>query len=188
MVVEGEYSASLDGVTLGGDRVVAIKCPVKGRDSSLWRAVEAGRLPEHYAWQVQHQLMVTQAKVADVFVFDGGEGILFPVAPDTSTWPRIHAAWDQFMDFINTKSPPPLGDRDTRLRDDPEWLSAAAAYLELRMEHEKLSLSVTRLWKRGNVEYKRVPALEGVDLEVYRGRGGKRSRHAYPMIVFVQAA
>ena len=29
-------------------------------------------------------------------------------------------------------------------------------------------VAVTRLWKRGNVEYKRVPELAGVDLELYR--------------------
>jgi hypothetical protein len=30
-------------------------------------------------------------------------------------------------------------------------------------------VSVIRLWKRGNVEYKRVPQLAGIDLEGYRG-------------------
>src|SRR5437762_905865 len=79
VLVDGEYSASLDGLTLGGERIVEIKCPVKGRDSTLWKAIEAGRLPEHYQWQVQHQLMVTKAEVADVFVFDGTEGIQLEV-------------------------------------------------------------------------------------------------------------
>lgn len=36
VVVDGEYSASLDGITLGGERIVELKCPVKGRDSTLW--------------------------------------------------------------------------------------------------------------------------------------------------------
>jgi putative phage-type endonuclease len=76
VVIDGEYSASLDGMTLGGDRLLEVKCPFKGRDSTLWKTVEAGRLPEHYQWQVEHQLMVTSAAVADVFVFDGTEGIL----------------------------------------------------------------------------------------------------------------
>ena len=56
VVVDGEYSASLDGMTLGGERIVEIKCPVKGRDSTLWKTVEAGRLPEYYEKQVEHQL------------------------------------------------------------------------------------------------------------------------------------
>jgi antirestriction protein ArdC len=94
---------------------------------------------------------------------------------------------------------PPLTDRATRLRDDPEWLDAAAAYLELRTASEGLStkldeakarlvglashakeqgggLSVTRMWKRGNVDYKGVPELKGVDLEQYRGAAREETR------------
>ncbi len=37
-------------------------------------------------------------------------------------------------------------------------------------------VSVTRLWKRGNVEYKRVPELAGVDLEQYRGAAREEVR------------
>lgn len=79
VLVDGEYSASLDGLTLAGERLVEIKCPLKGRESSLWKAIEATprALPEHYQWQVQHQLMVSKADVADVFVFDGSEGMVF---------------------------------------------------------------------------------------------------------------
>ena len=57
VVVDGEYSASCDGWTLAGDRVLEVKCPLNGRDSTLWKTVEAGRLPEHYQVQVQHQLL-----------------------------------------------------------------------------------------------------------------------------------
>jgi hypothetical protein len=85
------------------------------------------KVPEYYEWQVQHQLTVTKADVADVFVFDGSQGIVFPVAPDPSTWPQIHAGGDTFMQFVATKNPPPLVKGDVRARDDPEWVAAAAA-------------------------------------------------------------
>jgi putative phage-type endonuclease len=39
VLVEGEYSASLDGMTLAGDLVLEIKCPMKGRNSDLWQQV-----------------------------------------------------------------------------------------------------------------------------------------------------
>ena len=48
VVVDGEYGASLDGWTLAGDRLLEIKVPYSGRESKLWKAVEAGQLPEHY--------------------------------------------------------------------------------------------------------------------------------------------
>jgi putative phage-type endonuclease len=199
VLVEGEYSASLDGLTLGGERLVEIKCPVKGRESTLWKTVETGRLPEHYQWQVQHQLMVTQASVADVFVFDGAESIQLEVAPRAEIWPQIHAGWDAFSKCLANKEAPPLTERDTRIRDDPEWLSAAAKYLELRTAYDELSarvdaakeclvglashakeqggrVSVTRLWKRGNIDYKRVPELAGLDLEPYRAAAREETR------------
>jgi putative phage-type endonuclease len=191
VLVDGEYSASLDGFTLAGDRIVEIKCPLKGRESTLWKAIEARALPEHYHWQVQHQLMVAKADVADVFVFDGCEGVIFPVAPDPTSWPQIHAAWDAFAPYIAEKQAPPLTDRDTRVRDDPEWLEAAAKYVELRTAYDELSAKcdeaktqltalarhakeqgggvlLTRLWKRGAIDYKRVPGLAEMDLEPYR--------------------
>ncbi len=191
VVVDGEYSASLDGMTLGGDRIVEIKCPFKGRDSMLWQSVSAGDLPEHYRWQVQHQLMVTGAQVADVFVFDGTDGQLLEVTPEPDSWSAIRSAWDSFAKFVATSEPPPLTDRDVRIRDDPEWLEAAAKYRELRASYEDLTVMVdearkrlvslasrpmeqgggirlSRYWKRGAIDYKRVPELVGVDLESYR--------------------
>ena len=199
VVVDGEYSASLDGMTFGGERIVEIKCPVKGKGSTLWKTVEAGQLPEHYQWQVQHQLLVTGATIANVFVFDGTEGILLEIAPEPDKWPRIRSAWDEFMRCVTEAQAPPLTDRDTRIRDDPEWLSAAAAYLELRTAHDELiakldeakvrlvgltshakeqggGTSVTRLWKRGSVDYRRVPELVGIDLEAYRSAAREEVR------------
>jgi putative phage-type endonuclease len=193
VLVDGEYSASLDGMTLAGERLVEIKCPFKGRESTLWKSMQQERrLPEHYQLQVQHQLMVAKADIADVFVFDGTEGLVFPVAPDESTWSRIQEGWEVFARYVTDAQAPPLTDRDTRIRDDPEWLEAAAKYVELRTAYDELSAKVddakvqlaalashakeqgggvalTRMWKRGTIDYKRVPELGGVDLEQYRG-------------------
>ncbi|MEJ7671102.1 MAG: YqaJ viral recombinase family protein [Casimicrobiaceae bacterium] len=199
VLVDGAYSASLDGYTLAGDRIVEIKCPRQGRASSLWQSVQGRCLPEHYQWQVQHQLMVTKADIADVLVFDGAEGIVFPVAPDPSSWPRICAAWDEFARYIAETQPPPLTDRDARIRNDPEWLKAAAEYVELRTAYDELStklddakerlieltshpreqggrVSVSRFWKHGNINYKLVPELAELDLSKYRGNGREEIR------------
>jgi hypothetical protein len=37
-------------------------------------------------------------------------------------------------------------------------------------------VSVSRYWKAGNVEYKKVPELAGVDLDQYRSAGREESR------------
>ena len=41
---------------------------------------------------------------------------------------------------------------------------------------EGAGVAVTRFWKAGNVDYKRVVELRGVDLEVYRGKGREEVR------------
>ena len=37
-------------------------------------------------------------------------------------------------------------------------------------------VSVTRFWKAGNVDYKRIPALQGLDLSCYRGKSREEVR------------
>jgi hypothetical protein len=41
---------------------------------------------------------------------------------------------------------------------------------------EGAGVAVTRYWKAGNVDYKKVVELRGVDLEVYRGKGREEVR------------
>ena len=196
---DGAYSASLDGMTLDGKLIVEIKCPMRGRQSELWQRVAAGEVPQHYALQIQHQLMVSGAELAHLWVFDGHDGILCTVQRSESIMEEIRASWDAFQQFIDTDSPPPLSDADTVLRGDSEWSAAAADYLSAKREAESATarldavkerlaglcqhpreqgagVSVTRYWKAGNVDYKRVPMLQGLDLNVYRGRAREEVR------------
>ena len=196
---DGAYSASLDGITLAGDLVLEIKCPWKGRASDLWKAVEKGQIPDYYGWQIEHQLMVAGARRSHLWVFDGTEGILLEVAARPERWPEIRSAWDKFVQFLDSDTPPPLTEGDTRIREDQEWREAAARYLEAKrlsevhataVDEAKAALvalashpsesgcgvSVSSFWKRGSVDYKKVPALTGVDLEKYRGASRMETR------------
>jgi putative phage-type endonuclease len=199
VLVDGEYSASLDGITLGGERLVELKAPFKGRESALWRTVAAGEIPEHYRWQLQHQLMVAKAEVADLFVYDGTEGLRLEVKPDPACWPRIHEAWDAFWTFVASKIPPPLAKGDVQQRDDAEWAEAAQAYIEAKRAADAMQktlddakgrlvaltshsheagrgVTVTRYWKQGPIEYKKIPELNALDLEQYRGAPREETR------------
>jgi putative phage-type endonuclease len=199
VMVEGDYSCSLDGLTFDQRLLVEIKCPYKGQASELWQAVEAGEVPEHYRWQLQHQLMVAQAELAHLYVFDGEDGLLLEAKPRPGDWPRIHEGWEWFQRFVRDDQAPPLTERDTLARQDPEWQASAEAYIALKRSADEAvqkleaakqrlislasharvegaGVSVTRFWKAGNVDYKRVPQLEGVDLESYRGQGREEVR------------
>ena len=192
VVVEGAYSASLDGITLNGDTILEVKCPFKGQASELWQTVTAGIVPEHYRLQVQHQLMVSGATRAHLWVFDGNVGINTLIYSDESTFDCIRVAWEAFQPFLDSDTPPPLTEQDTKVRTDHAWSEAAEAYrgwkdvvdeAQVKAEVAKAKLmelathsreagygvSVTRYWKQGSVEYKRVPELIDVDLEKYRG-------------------
>jgi putative phage-type endonuclease len=200
LVMESDgYSASLDGMTLEGDLILEIKCPVRGSRSDLWQDVLAGQVPLHYAVQVQHQMMVSGAAKTHLWIFDGSVGILQQVERDEDLMERIRQGWEAFQPYLDGDTPPPLAEADTVIRDDAAWMQAAAAYavakqaadrateaLELSRQalialaqhprEQGAGVAVTRFWKAGNVDYKRVPALKGVDLDAYRGKSREEIR------------
>jgi len=196
---DGAYSASLDGMTLEGDLILEIKCPVRGSRSDLWQDVSAGKVPENYIVQIQHQLMVSGADTCHLWVYDGDAGILHEMGRDDTLMDGIRAAWDGFQQYLDGDTPPPLSDADTVVRSDAAWSAAATAYTAAKRAAEEQSerldaakaalvalaahpresgagVSVTRFWKAGNVDYKRVPELGGVDLNGYRGKAREEVR------------
>ena len=111
----------------------------------------------------------------------------------------IREAWDDFQQYLDTDTPPPLTEADSVQRDDDLWQAAAAAYLAAkkladeadgRIEQARKALvdlirhpresgagvSVVKLWKAGNVDYKAIPELRGVNLDRYRLKGREEVR------------
>ena len=196
---DGPYSASLDGINLDGDLIVEIKCPFRGKASPLWKEASEGRVQGHYAAQVQHQLMVAGASTAHFWVYAEGEGMLIMLKRDEELMSLIREGWDDFAQYLDTDSPPPLTEADSAQRTDQAWADAAKTYLEAKtkadaadtvleqarkalvglLRHPRESgegVNVVRLWKAGNVDYKRVPELKGVNLDRYRGQGREEVR------------
>jgi len=196
---DGRFSASLDGINLAGDLTVEVKCPFRGKQSTLWREAVEGRIPAHYAAQVQHQLMVAGATTAHLWVYADSEGILLTVRRDEVLMDTIRAKWDEFAEYLDTHVAPPLTDADSAQRDDPAWVGAALAYQEAKRRAEAADealeaarkalvglarhpretgggVSVVRLWKAGAVQYAEIPELRGVDLSRYRGEGRQETR------------
>lgn len=196
---DGAYSASLDGMNLEGDLIVEIKCPVRGQVSTLWKAVDSGQIPDHYSVQIQHQLMVSGAALAHLWVFDGEYGLLSPIERDETVMQRIREGWNLFQGFLDSDTPPPLTDADTLIRGDAEWADAALAYTHAKQAAERADavlvqardalvelakhpreqgagVLVTRYWKAGNVAYAKIPELKGLDLNGFRGKAREEVR------------
>ena len=133
VVQDGPYSASLDGMDLDGQLIVEIKVPYKGQTSALWNDAVVGVVPEHYNLQVQHQLMVSGATRAHLWVFDSTQGILLPVERNEGIIDRIKAAWEAFQPCLDTDTPPALTDADTVQREDEAWTAAATAFAEAKL-------------------------------------------------------
>jgi putative phage-type endonuclease len=196
---DGAYGASLDGMTLGGELIMEIKCPMRGQDSMLWRSVASSEVPSHYMAQIQHQLMVSKAALAHLWVFDGQVGLLRVIEPQAGLIEQIRHAWDAFQIYLDSDTPPPLVDADTLRRDDETWCSAAEAYLKTKLaaqasdealdqakqalvalaahpREQGAGVAVTRFWKVGSVDYKKVPELSGVNLDAYRSKAREEVR------------
>ena len=143
--------------------------------------------------------MVAGAQRSHLWVFDGNEGILLEVASRPERWPEIRNAWDKFVQFLDSDTPPPLAEGDTRIREDQEWREAAARYLEAKQQSDLCAaavdeakaalvalashpsesgcgVSVSSFWKKGSVDYKKIDALTGVDMEKYRGASRMETR------------
>jgi predicted phage-related endonuclease len=172
---------------------------MQGRSSQAWQSAAANEVPEPYFYQLQHQLMVTGAALGHLYIFDGTEGALVEVKPESRSWKRIRSDWDAFWQFLERDQPPPLTERDTRKRDDVTWKQAAEAYIRAKQAAESaeaaldtakqqltaltqhpsesgFGVTVTRYWKKGAVDYRRVPELKGADLENYRGAAREEVR------------
>ena len=132
--------------------------------------------------------------MAHLYVYDGSTGLLVEIQRDEASMEAIRAAWDGFQTYLDTDTPPPLTDRDTVERADPAWTLAAGLYRQAKLDadaavetldraRERLvglashasesghGVTVTRFFKQGNVEYKRIPALKTVRLDDYRAAG-----------------
>ena len=94
---------------------------------------------------------------------------------------------------------PPLSEADTRQRSDDAWRQAAQAFVESKQraddaaaaldaartqlitlaQHPKEQgdgVTVTRYWRQGNVDYKQIPELKGMNLEPYRRKASEEVR------------
>jgi putative phage-type endonuclease len=137
VMVEGDYSASLDGLTFDGSLLLEVKCPYRGSESETWKQAMLGQVEPHYMVQVQHQLMVSGADRCHFYVYDGKDGITVEVLPDPAAFEQIRSAWDEFWTFVVSDTPPPISAKDTLIREDQDWGQAASAFITAKEAAEE---------------------------------------------------
>lgn len=187
VVVDGEYAASLDGLTFDRETILEVKAPPNGRSSHLYQETQAGRIPPNYMWQMQHQLMVSGAHRCLFAVWDGVECLKVYVDADLGAFVKIREAWDAFWPLMTQEEEPV----EYVEREDEPWAAAATKFLEAHAASAKAEealnaakavleemankensrgagVKVTRRSRKGNVNYKAIPELKDVDLEKFR--------------------
>jgi putative phage-type endonuclease len=92
------YGCSLDGISGCGGEILEIKTPYRGRAHERWALAAEGRATEYDAAQIQHQLMVSRARVAYLWVWDADSraGLRVEMLPDPEFWSAIRRAWEAF--------------------------------------------------------------------------------------------
>lgn len=179
--------ASMDGVSLCGKVAVEIKCPgKKNHELAL-----SGKIPEEYIYQLQHQMIVLKLDSMLYFSFDGQKGVTLvakkdPVLAEKCIF-HTHAFWQSILN----DEPPELCERDYTQKIDQNWLDLADRWKQIRNKIKELEqdeentrsallhladkqnaqgggIRVQSSYRKGRVDYSKVPELIGLDLEPYR--------------------
>lgn len=179
--------ASFDGYDDVANVYVEIKCPNKD-DHFL---ATSGRVPDKYYPQVQHQIYVGGVKKLLYVSYDGTTFAHVWIERDDEYIEKLLKEEEKFRDCLFSDIPPPMTDRDFFFRDDDLWKEAASQWKECKKKLEEYELKekmlrsyiismcdgvhtegcglrVTKIAKKGTIEYEKIPELNRVDLELYR--------------------
>lgn len=186
VVVKGVFMASLDGLSLSHKEIVEIKCPGKKDHTTA----QSYRIPDHYYPQLQHQMFVTDLEHCYYFSFDGTDGIILKIKRNDDYINKMIEKELEFHECVLTRTPPK--DKENFLqRDDEEWLQLSSKWKilsstikDLERQEEEVrkrlidlcgessclghGISVTRIQRKGSVDYSKIPELKGVDLSQYK--------------------
>lgn len=186
--------ASLDGF----NEEAPVCAEFKSIKMDYHEMVRNGQCPEIYFPQLQHQAEV--AGVAQVLLvsYKENDTVGMWVQRNDSYIAEMVEKERLFMECVKTFTPPPLTDRDYIPMEGRSWSEMEGKLLESktqsdywRLEYERLKeqawetagkrnakgkqVTLTGFMKKGNVDYKIIPELDGVDLEPYR----KESSYQY---------
>lgn len=179
--------ASLDGINFDETVIVEIKCLCRDKHE----LAKEGKVPREYYPQLQHQMSVCNLPMAYYFSFDGKDGVVIEVDRDDEYIEDMLKREWRFWDCVQRLEAPPLCDQDYVHKNDTAWIRAAdewkACHEELDLlrrkeEHLRAKLitlanksnsqgagvRLSKVLRKGNIDYGAIPNLAGVDLEFYR--------------------
>ena len=181
--------ASFDGYNEQAKKGIEIK--YQGKEVHL-----SGVVPEKYMPQIQHQLYVSGCDSIDFISYNPDceiKMIVTNVKPDIEWLSNyILIALEFWNENVIGGAPPKLLDKDVKVVKDKSGLSSEYVRLSKVIEEAETAIAdikrqileevsdiarvqfgiikITKVWRVGNVDYKKIPELKDVDLEKYRGK------------------
>lgn len=191
--------ASLDGYNRENGIILEIKCP--GADDHA--TALAGKVPEKYIPQLQHQLLASCAREVHYYSFDGNAGALVKVKPDLAYQDTLLQELCDFWQLVKTKTPPDLTDKDYVKVEDITLAAMLDQYRELDMNIKAMTATrdtlkeqittalphpnvicggarLTKIYRVGAIDYSKISVLDGVNLEPYRKKGSSYYTFTWP--------
>ncbi len=179
--------ATLDGIDLERKHMVEIKCPGKEDHECAMDGV----IPEKYIPQVMHQMIVLNLSCAFYFSWTPESSKIIEVNLDQYYCNTLLQKEISFWEHVQSLTPPPLTERDYVPRDDQDWHTKAQEWLildsqlkNLQEKHDQVrkdliamsgksntvgsGIKMSRILRKGHVEYANIPELINVDLDKYR--------------------
>jgi putative phage-type endonuclease len=180
--------ASMDGISSSGKTAVEIKCPFNPRDHET---ALKGEIPEKYVPQLQHQMEVCDLDRIFYYSYYQGKGVLLELDRHERYIQEMLREEESFYRCMKEMEPPRLTDRDFIERWDSEWQDLATQWATIQQQmkiyqdqEEELrkrlilisggmnttgcGLRLTKVVRKGSVDYKSIPELKNVDLDQYR--------------------
>lgn len=192
--VSSEYDwlgASPDGL-INDDAVLEIKCPYSARPIGILKSII--EQPHYYA-QIQIELFCTNRNKCYFYQWSQHKTSL-EIVDFNKYWieenlPKLKSFYDDYLreikspdkhlaDLVQTKEAQELVDEYNQYKQDmaqaKEFMEDAKKRLIALADGKKTNISgllVYECERQGNVNYKKIPELEGVDLDRYRGKPTK---------------
>lgn len=198
--------ASMDG--FNADLNFGIEIKFQGKEDHM-KAHEEQYVPEKYMPQVQHQMLVTGASHMEFISYNPEctpNMAIVIVKPDEK-WMLDYLV--KALEFWNVNvlkdKAPELTDKDKRIITDATAVDLSKKYLaqslivsqaqdaldEIKVKLLEVvgseipraqigEISFSKVFKKGNVDYAKVPELKGLDLEKYRKKGSSYYKFNLP--------
>jgi hypothetical protein len=146
-----------------------------------------GIIPEKYIPQLMHQMEVAGIQSMFYFSFNERSSRILQIEKDENFIKKMIDKEKAFWDCMQNLEAPELVEKDYIRREDEEWAQLAKEWIEIsKIEDRKeqirkklialsgksnsmgAGIKLSKIPRKGNVDYKVIPELIGIDLERYR--------------------